>query len=303
VKTETFRSFDGVQIRYGHQPADGKAQGRVIVVPGRAEFLEKYEEVSKEFAHRGFEFWIMDLRGQGGSQRVLDDPLKGYIDSVDTYVHDLSFFAQNVIPTSDLQTLLLSHSTGGLICMKALVDKMLAPDMAIFISPFFALAGSTLTKFAAMALTKMYMGLGLGQTYLPGQNSYDPVAAWTDNCAITSDPHRYEAFTEMLRTQAHLRLGGVTAGWMSACLDAQSKIREFANSRPDRQPLRMLALFGAEDRIVDARFSRCLMQTLGGAVPEPILQARHELLQENDRVRAIVWGYIDRFITMQDNPK
>jgi len=303
VKTETFRSFDGAQIRYGYQPADGKAQGCVIVVPGRAEFLEKYEEVSQEFAHRGFEFWIMDLRGQGGSQRVLGDPLKGYIDSIDTYVHDLSFFAQNVIPTSGLQTLLLSHSTGGLICMKALVDKTLAPDMAIFLSPFFALAGSTPMKFAARALTKMYMGLGLGQAYLPGQNSYDPLAAWTDNCAITSDPHRYERFTDTLRTHKHLRLGGVTAGWMSACLDAQSKIRDFANSRSDRPSLRMLALFGAEDRIVDAMFSRCLMQTLGGTAPDPILQARHELLQEKDNVRTIVWDYVDHFIMTQSNPK
>src|SRR3712207_8272021 len=78
---------DGMRVRLAHRkPAGGRARGTVVVLTGRAEFIEKYEETLGELASLGFASAIFDWRGQGGSDRFLDHRHRGHVVQVEDYL-------------------------------------------------------------------------------------------------------------------------------------------------------------------------------------------------------------------------
>ncbi len=87
----------GGRLRYAvwnpRRTPTGTPLGTVVLIQGRAEFIEKYAmEVAGELLARGFAVYAVDLRGQGLSSRILPDHDKGHIDDFATYVADLSSF-------------------------------------------------------------------------------------------------------------------------------------------------------------------------------------------------------------------
>ena len=49
-----FVEVDGMRVRLGHSRPDGRPRGTVVVLPGRAEFIEKYGETLGDLAAAGF---------------------------------------------------------------------------------------------------------------------------------------------------------------------------------------------------------------------------------------------------------
>src|SRR5262245_18986125 len=77
-----FTARDGVKIRFARFAATGRPlKGTVIILGGRNECIEKYFETIGDLTGRGFGVAIFDLRGQGGSDRLLRDRYRGYVDS------------------------------------------------------------------------------------------------------------------------------------------------------------------------------------------------------------------------------
>jgi lysophospholipase len=118
---------DGARLRYGHWPAiAAKPRGKVVVLGGRGEFIEKYAtEVVGELLGRGFEVFSMDWRGQGLSQRALAETEKGHIEDFAVYRDDLHRFLTVVVgaSTDKSPVLLLAHSMGGLTTLRVLADR------------------------------------------------------------------------------------------------------------------------------------------------------------------------------------
>ena len=81
MRTRFIASADGKRLRVGQwDSAPGVPQrGFCAILDGQTEFIEKYEEVSRELGHRGFAGAILDWRGQGGSERLVADPLKAHV--------------------------------------------------------------------------------------------------------------------------------------------------------------------------------------------------------------------------------
>ena len=79
----------GLRLRFGHHRPEGAVRGTVLVLPGRAEFIEKYAETLTELQGWGFATAILDWRGQGGSQRLLPQRDRGYVLRVEDYLADL----------------------------------------------------------------------------------------------------------------------------------------------------------------------------------------------------------------------
>ena len=88
-----FLERDGARLRYAWWNALGIPRGTVVILTGRGEFIEKYAtEVVGDLLERGFAVAAIDWRGQGLSDRPLQDRGKGHIDTFATYMADLRLF-------------------------------------------------------------------------------------------------------------------------------------------------------------------------------------------------------------------
>lgn len=74
------RTADDLLLRVVRWVPQGEPLGTVVVIQGRTEFIEKYFEVAGELLARGFVVVAMDWRGQGLSDRDLNNSRKGHVD-------------------------------------------------------------------------------------------------------------------------------------------------------------------------------------------------------------------------------
>src|ERR1039457_1328599 len=69
VVTGSIKTLDGVSLRFARWAPPVGRKGTVVVLQGRAEYIEKYFETVRDLRARGFAVSTFDWRGQG-----LSDP-------------------------------------------------------------------------------------------------------------------------------------------------------------------------------------------------------------------------------------
>ena len=79
--TGTIKTPDGVTLRFARWDPPPGRKGTVVLLQGRAEYIEKYYETVRDLQSRGFAVATFDWRGQGLSDRALADRQKGHVRS------------------------------------------------------------------------------------------------------------------------------------------------------------------------------------------------------------------------------
>src|SRR3954470_16903459 len=92
VVSGTFKTPDGVSLRFARWAPPPGRKGTVCLLPGRSEFIEKYFETVRDLRARGFAVAAFDWRGQGLSECALNDPRKGHVERFSEYDIDLETF-------------------------------------------------------------------------------------------------------------------------------------------------------------------------------------------------------------------
>ena len=158
----TFTAEDGCRLRWGMWPADGaKRREAILLLGGRAEFLEKYEETAAGLNLRGFDAVGFDWRGQGLSCRMLPDRRKGHVDSYDAYIDDLDTFLNRVAAFRSAAPVgVVAHSMGAHIVLRHLRERPGRFRWAVLVSPMVDLRWGPLAGGAVRALVRLAIGLG-----------------------------------------------------------------------------------------------------------------------------------------------
>jgi len=73
---DIFQTPDGINLRFGVQTPENARQ-HVLILQGRGEYIERYQETADELAERSFGCVTFDFRGHGGSSRETNDPVMG----------------------------------------------------------------------------------------------------------------------------------------------------------------------------------------------------------------------------------
>jgi lysophospholipase len=282
----------GARLRYACWNAPGTARGSVVLVQGRAEFIEKYAmEVVGEFLARGFAVWAADLAGQGLSSRPLQDHDKGHIDDFATYVADLGLFVQSVVaPAAPRPLVLLCHSTGGQVGLRYLAERGRGPfAAALFTSPMTGLPKAWLIR-TALALFRLLPGADT--RYAPRTGPYDPAGRDFAKNDVTHDERRYRFSDRWFASDPRLKLGGPTVGWLHQALRS-FKVLD-APGVLERIDLPVLVLTAGEDTVVDTSTHAKLVARIKGARHLAIAGSRHEIMMETDAIRAQFWQAFDR---------
>jgi len=284
---------NGAPIRYGHWQPEGEKRGTCLILQGRREFIEKYFETVNDLLARGFEVFTFDWRGQGKSIRLLENRQKGHIGKFDDYLADLDIFLKRVIGKEARPLYCLAHSMGGHLALRYAHDHPSTFQKIILTAPMVAIHFG-----APEAIIRRVVGaacaLGLSKRYAPYQHDYNDRTQVFEGNRLTSDPERFAEEAYFVGRDPLLAMGGVTFGWLKAALQSTSLLEEPGFAEEIATPI-LIAIAGA-DRVVSNERIKRFAKRLPAAHLVTIGDSRHEILRENDGIRAIFWRLADEFL-------
>lgn len=284
---------DGKRLRYARFAAVGRPlQGTVVIMTGRNESIEKYFETIEDLSKRGLGTAIFDLRGQGGSDRLLRDRNRGYISDFADYVADIGpFFEQVVLPDCRGPYYLLAHSTGALVALLASPVLANRVERMVLSAPLLGFHGFSMSR--ANRLSSFLHAIGLGSLYLSGGAPRPEPTPFPRN-VLTSDPVRYARNCEIARAHPQLAIGGASASWIRAACIAIERVND--PDFPASLAIPTLIVAAGADRVVDTHATEAFARRLRAGSLVTIDGARHELLQEADLYREQFLAAFDAFI-------
>lgn len=276
---------DGMRVRVGHcPPVQGRAEATVVILTGRTEFIEKYEETIADLTARGFAVAIFEWRGQGGSDRFLPARHRGHVVQVEDYLADLDAVIEHLERRRLPQPfVMLAHSMGGHVGLRYLHGQPRRFIGAVMSAPMFGIRLRVMPEAMARAICDLAIRIGAGTLYAPGQRDLNLARCRYQRNKLTSCPVRYASYRARIESAPELALGGVTYGWLGAALRSIALTREpgFAEAIPTP----VLVGQAGRERIVCNRSQARLVRRLPRGKLLVLPEARHEILLEREPVR------------------
>lgn len=235
-------------------------KGVVVITHGYAEHCGRYRELAHVIVDAGWAALTYDLRGHGQSPGV-----RGYIDRFDAYLEDLAQLhrAARALIAEDAPLVLLGHSLGSLITLRALADdRPLACTAAIVSSPFLALklAVPGYKKLLARVASRLAPKLAQPNTLQVEQ--------------LTSDTQK-----QAERLADKLCFDIATVRWFTEAAAAQDYVLAHAS----RIKVPTTWLVGGADPIADPDRSRAVAAKVPGAKYHDLVGLLHEVFNETTR--------------------
>ena len=288
---EWFEGENGARLRAALYPAKGKARGSVVLSPGRIEPIEKYHELIGELTGRGFVVLCHDWRGQGLSERMLDNPMKGHAQGAELFRKDyerlLDAF-ETRLPKPWIQA---GHSMGGGLSLYALAKGEARFSACALSSPMLGVVTAGWGYIFARTLTYVTAHIGLSSRYLFGDPG-DTTRTTFEKDKITHDRTRWDRFLALRTAHPALSLGNLTWGWLEFAMSMTAWLRGAAPLRKVTLPVLIVA--SADDDRVLIEGTRTVAGRLPNCTLIEIPEAWHEVLMETEEIRAIWWRAFDK---------
>ncbi|MCK4860742.1 MAG: alpha/beta hydrolase [Rhodobacteraceae bacterium] len=281
---------DGTKIRIAYW--QGGDRGTVLLLPGRTEYIEKYGRMVAKLQSRNMNVVVIDWRGQGLSQRHDERRDRGYVESFQHYQQDIAaaMNAPEIVALQGPRTL-FSHSMGGCIALRALVDG-LDVEAAVFSSPMWGLPGPAAAKHVLNAVNTLGRPFGQHKALVPGTKPtyYVTVNAFEGN-ELTNDADHYAMFKSHLDAEPNLGLGGPTIHWAVEAIKEMDALMKA--SVPD---IPVLTFLGTQEIVVDGKAMKSRALSLPNTRFEVIENGKHEIWMETPEIQAQVWDIMDQFL-------
>lgn len=294
---------DGVAIAYAFIEPENRREQAIVISPGRTEFIDKYSELAFDFYRLGFAVYVIDHRGQGFSDRLLEDSHKGHVADFEDYVVDLhQLFVEVLSVRESAKPFLVGHSMGGAIVARFL---QLYPDLGaggVLCSPMLEINTGAPQRIIWPILSRIESLLASPDKepgYVPGGVPYEETQMWVEGKLnrLTSSEARLEYFNQQYLDYPQVQLGSPTRHWLLRAFEGMASI--LADVERIQAPIAVLVSGG--DRIVReggvTEFVERLQQHQSEAVPFLRVEgAEHELLMESDEIRLQALNFLMDFI-------
>jgi lysophospholipase len=242
LESGPFPSRDGTRL-YGewHRPS-GTPRGVALVVHGYADHGGRYVEVSQKLAGLGLAALAIDYRGHGRA-----DGRRGHCESFVEYLDDLDAAlarARHAVPSGPL--LLVTHSHGGLVGLRALVDRRRPArvDGIVLSSPFLGIGGASPPQLKMLA----------------GKVASRILPALSMPNGLSVDDLTHDEEIKRVSRADNLRHDVATARWFTEMSTAQ----EFVLHNAQFLQVPSLWLVGAADPIVSVEATKRVYERAGG---------------------------------------
>jgi lysophospholipase len=280
-----WQAGDSWPIRRIDWPPQAKAQrGSLLFLPGRGDHYEKYLETLDHYAHLGWRVTSIDWRGQGGSERLLANPNVGHIDDFSTWIADLKHFWKIWKAESPGPHVVLAHSMGGHLTMRALAEKAIDPVAVALSAPMLGIQTMGLPYLLHHGVAKMMCALGDPNraAWKEGEKPGSPLNVRAH--ILTHDADRYADELAWWQQRPEVRLGPPSWRWVERAIASSRMLNEPGVMEGIKTPILLLAT--KADRLVDtARIERDAERLPNAELLLFGKEAAHELLREADPVR------------------
>jgi lysophospholipase len=288
---------DGVALRVATWLPLEPARGTILLMQGRAEFIEKYAETIGDLLWRGYAVVAFDWRGQGGSDRGTPDPARGHIDDFALYRRDVEALAHQVLGTMPNPVFGLAHSMGGCIALTGAREGWLPVRRLVAVAPMIDLK---MVKHPRLVRTliRILARLGLGRRFVPGGNGRSISTLPFPGNRLSGDPARYARNAALAEAVGAVAIGAPSIGWLNMAYRAMAHFRapHFASAID----VPTLIVAAGDDPVCATPVITAFADGLRTGPALVIPEARHEVLMERDTIRAAFWAAFDRFLAADD---
>lgn len=288
-----WKAADGHELRRIDWPGAGR--GSILFLPGRGDFYEKYLETLDEWHQAGWRVTAADWRGQAGSGRLGDDPITGHIADISDWVEDLRFLWARWKAQTPAPHVLVAHSMGGHIVMRALIEGAVDPDAVVLSAPMLGMAGPKLPLAVLHSVARVMARIGSPKR---------PAWKWSEKpgelpagrrALLTHDGERYADELWWRENRPELVMGPGSWGWVERAY-ASTRLIEAAGAL-EQVSVPVLIVSTSADRLVKHPAAvRAAARLPHGELVEFGNEAYHEILREVSPVRDRAMAAIDEFL-------
>jgi lysophospholipase len=270
-------------------------RGSILFLGGRGDIFEKYLEAFDHWHRAGWSVASFDWRGQGGSGRLSQNPSCGHASSFAPFIDDLAAYVEQWRKANPAPHVIVAHSMGGHLTLRALAEDRVAPDAAVLVAPMLGLKSQPFGAKVAAKVAALMCRIGKPERLAWKVNERPGVPMKGRRALLTHDEARYE---DELWWKAHnpeIAVGPPSWAWVAEAYRSTLALEE--PCRLERMTTPVLLLAAENDRLVDSaailraakRLPNAKLRTWG---PE----SAHEILREADPVRDAALAEIDRFL-------
>jgi lysophospholipase len=288
---------DGWPLRRFSRPAMAGAphRGTILFLGGRGDFFEKGIESLNDWHRRGWGIVSVDWRGQGGSGRLSDDPRVGHAEDFAVWIDDLAHVWARFIAETPGPHVVVSHSMGGHLTLRALVERRIDPSAAVFSAPMLGF-NAPYPDWLGQKVAGLMCRLRGKQTAAWKESEKPGASMKMRQLLLTHDPDRYQDELWWHAQNPALRLGPASWGWVRTAYDSFLALARPGKLESVTTPLLILSV--SRDALVSAAATRRDAARLPTAVfHEYGAGVAHEVLRETDETRNDVLSRIDSFLS------
>jgi lysophospholipase len=289
-----WKAADGWALRRIDWDRSTGARGSLLFLPGRGDHYEKYLETLEKLARDGWRVTALDWRGQGGSGRLLADPHVGHVDDFATWIADLKAFWADWKVETPGPHVMLAHSMGGHLAMRALAEKAVDPVAVALSAPMLGIPTQGLPSAVHHAVARFMEKLGdpTRAAWKEGEKPMSPLNLRAK--ILTHDTDRYADELYWWQARPEVKLGPPSWHWVERAIASTRALAEPGVMEAVQTPILLMAT--TADKLVDTK--RILRDSKRLPNAELLLfgaEAAHELLREADPVRDRCMGAIRAF--------
>jgi lysophospholipase len=300
--SEHYLKIDDLNIRYQVQrQPKARRRGRVFILPGFSEFIEKHHIQRDKFAALGFDTLCLDWPGQGLSTRLANHSLR--IHSPGYFLHlraALAVMEAAGFLKDDAPLFLFGHSMGGHLALRLSHDLVsrghVRPKGVILCAPMLMIKVFPFTPPQVLLfLLSIVCRMGYARTCVPGEKRHRKKREFDPRNRITRDPEGYAVQFDLFEKNPALRSAGPTYGWvretLASCLQT-TRNPEWMSAID----IPVQAHMAGDEEVVDGRKSLAMLGYVRDAEIHSYNGAKHELMLELPEVRTMIWDRISGFI-------
>jgi lysophospholipase len=290
-RLEFVTTRDGWPLRSFDWPTQGRVRGSILFQGGRGDIIEKYLELFHHWHGEGWNVTAFDWRGQGGSGRLATDPHVGHCVDFGVWIDDLSGFVSAWTARTPGPHIIMGHSMGGHLVLRALAEKRIAPDAAVMIAPMLGFETGPLplrvVAWAVRQLARLWPERAAWKV-----NERPAPRSASRQKFLTSDVDRYSDELWWKHEKPELELGPPSLKWLEQAYGSALDLESSQGVGQISIPVLVLGTLG--DQLV----SPAAIPRFAARIPNSTLKmfdasVAHEILRERDGPRDEAIAAID----------